>query len=66
MKIEIELNQPVMEAILIIHKATGMPINEVIQRSVVSGLQYLNTSIEFAKAQNKNAKAGIDITKEPQ
>lgn len=66
MKIEIELSEPVMQAITLLHVGLAMPINEVIQRLVITGIKTLQSTIAFNQAQQKNLKAGIEPTKEVQ
>lgn len=66
MKIEIELSEPVMQAITLLHVGLAMPINEVIQRSVITGIQTLQSTIAFNQAQQKNQKAGIEVSEKVQ
>jgi len=66
MKLEIEINEALMPALELVQKHTGMPLNEVINRSIVTGLQTLDAQLQFAKVHNHNMVAGIEPNKELQ
>lgn len=66
MKIILTLEDDLMPALGIIIRATKWSMDETINRAIITGLQTLNTNIEFAKAKNKNNKAGIQVPEEAQ
>ena len=66
MKIILNLEDDLMPALGIIIRATKWSMDETINRAIITGLQTLNTNIEFAKAKNQNNKAGIEVPEEAQ
>jgi hypothetical protein len=66
MKIEIEIQDALMPALELVQKHTGMTLEEVINRSIVTGLQTLDAQLQFAKIHNHNMVAGIEPNKEIQ
>lgn len=66
MEIKIDIKPELIGALEIIRKHTGMELNDVICRSIVTGLQTLDSQIRFAKAREANQKAGIQVSEEAQ